>query len=125
VRERADRGGHHPVDIALEKLRHDRGQGNVACLAPLRGHIPEPPVRVDVPDTQRRHRLAAHPGVAENQKEREVPHPLALLGRLDECIHDRRSRDLPRCFAAMGRAVDLRYGVGDQRSPLHEPGAEA
>ena len=35
VRERADCRGHHPVDIALEKLRHDRGQGNVARLAPF------------------------------------------------------------------------------------------
>jgi hypothetical protein len=78
-----------------------------------------------------------HPGVAENQKEREVPHALALLGRLDERIHDRRSRDLLRRFAAMGRAVHLRHGVVSSgprftsqarklhRGPAGVPAAEA
>src|SRR3989442_297246 len=97
----------HPFNVRLQELHDRRGEGNISGLTALDPDAAQPPRPIEVVDAQRRHRLAPHPRVAQDQEDRHVTRSAAGLRRLDESIHDRRARNLLRRLAV----------VGCQRSP--------
>ena len=92
----AHRGREHPIDIGLEKQHDHRRQRDVACLAALGVDAAQPPIGVELPHAEGGDRLAPHTRVAQDQKDRHVARALALLGRVDQRVHQLRARHLTR-----------------------------
>src|SRR6266702_621091 len=84
----------HPFNIRLQELHDRRGKGNISGLTALDPDAAQTPRPIEVLDTQRRHRLAPHPRVAQDQKDRHVTRAAARLRGLDQRVHDRGARDL-------------------------------
>ena len=59
-------------------------------------------------DTQRDHGFAPHARVAQDQEDRHVTRPAALLRGFDQGIHDRRSGNLSRRLAVVRWPFQLR-----------------